>query len=109
MRTTKQMAKQKTRRRCKQSDESSRTKQHETNMGISEKPANKRENIQKTQPSKKPDGTYTQNTLQTMERWTEWIKENSQTPPETEHPEISHIEEKQWRKIKIRKQTKAEK
>jgi len=49
-------------------------------------------------PLKNNDGTYTQNTKQTLERWTQWIKEQFQISPEKEIPEIDHIAEKEWGK-----------
>jgi len=47
---------------------------------------------------KNEDVPYTQNTKQTLQRWTQWITKQFQTPPEQEPPEIDHITEKEWGK-----------
>jgi len=54
---------------------------------------------QKHTPLRKDDGTYTQNTEQTMEQWAKWIKKQFQISPEQETPEIDHITEEDWGKI----------
>ena len=68
-------------------------------MGIPKKPTRQQKEHTKNTPLKKPDGTYAQNTTQTMDQWTQWIKTNFQVPTEKEHPETCHIKEEQWREI----------
>jgi len=40
-------------------------------------------------PLKNNDGTYTQNTKQTLERWTQWIKEQFQISPEKKYQKLT--------------------
>ena len=65
-------------------------------MGIPKKLRYNPLSNQRNTPLKNNDGKYTQNTKQTLERWTQWVKEQFQIAPEKETPEIDHITEKEW-------------
>jgi len=53
-------------------------------------------NNQKHTSIKNEDGTYTQNTKQTLGRWTQRIAQKFQIAPEKEKPNIDHITEEEW-------------
>ena len=56
--------------------------------------------IKTTYTVKKQDGTYTKNTTEAKKQWAEWIERQFHITPDKVKPEIQHITEEMWERIR---------